>query len=316
VQAADVDQDGIEDFVDICSNTPKGIAINSAGRPLADADDDCDVDLNEFALLQNAFTGLEHVPPLVANMTGPLPCVNGVPKRDIELRVVVRARASEDAGTCVLPSADLEHFMESCLTVEVFALDTGIQQQGIACVFFDLQWASAECPLSVSEIQVEKAFSEFRSGEPAAFGADEVGGCAPTETIGVHQWIRVATVELLAPRQQCATEISLAQADTPSSLFGGGVAGNIGFEGVGNVAIRCRGALYDIDGSGQVNATDWALLAPCLDETAPFRSSCQGMDFNCDGTIDDNDRDLLETAWQRGICGGGIVLPPCQLHCQ
>ena len=316
VRAADVDQDGISDFFDLCSNTPKGIAINSAGQPLADADDDCDVDLQDFALLQIAFHSLEDPAAIVANMTGPLPCVVPAVANDIELRAVVRTRAGEDAQTCVLPSADLEHFMRGCLTVEVFALDTSVQQQGITCVFFDLWTVGAECSLAVLGIQVEKVLSEFRSGELAPFGVDEVGGCAINETIGLNTWTRVATIDLLTPLRQCRTEITLAQADTPSSLSGGGVTASIGFEDVGEIAVRCSGALYDFDGSGQINAADLSRLLPCVGQTAPFSSSCQGMDFNCDGTIDDNDRILFQSAWQKAICGGGIVLPACQLHCQ
>jgi len=316
VRAADVDQDGIEDFIDVCSNTPRDIAIDSAGQPLADADDDCDVDLTDFSWLQIGFQGPDGVPAFVANMTGPMPCVLPVVDKDIELRAVVRNAASADAETCVLPGAELKHFMRGCLSVEVFALDTSVEQQGITCVFFDLQTVGAECSLGILGIQVEKVLSELRSGEFAPFGADEIGGCAKNETIGLNTWTRVATIDLLAPFRQCTTEVTLLQADTPSSLAGGGVTGNIGFESVGGIAVRCSGALYDINGSGQINSADLSQFLLCVGQTAPFSSSCQEMDFNCDGTIDEDDRLLFESAWQRTICAGGIVLDSCQLHCE
>jgi hypothetical protein len=59
LHASDLDGDGILDGNDVCCNTPQGTAVDATGRPIGDLDQDCDVDLLDFALL-------------AANLTGPL----------------------------------------------------------------------------------------------------------------------------------------------------------------------------------------------------------------------------------------------------
>ena len=49
--AADSDQDGVEDDLDVCCDTPSGIAVDEDGRPISDFDDDCDGDLDDYLLL-------------------------------------------------------------------------------------------------------------------------------------------------------------------------------------------------------------------------------------------------------------------------
>jgi len=53
----DTDGDGVADLDDVCCNTPPGRVVDDRGRPLGDLDVDCDVDLDDFALLQGNFTG-------------------------------------------------------------------------------------------------------------------------------------------------------------------------------------------------------------------------------------------------------------------
>ncbi len=53
----DIDSDGIEDSIDVCCDTPEGAPVDAVGRPLGDIDGDCDVDLADFELLQQSFTG-------------------------------------------------------------------------------------------------------------------------------------------------------------------------------------------------------------------------------------------------------------------
>lgn len=55
--AADLDGDGVPDGNDVCCNTPAGVAVDAAGRPLGDLDFDCDVDLADFAIFALNITG-------------------------------------------------------------------------------------------------------------------------------------------------------------------------------------------------------------------------------------------------------------------
>ncbi len=56
-RAADLDGDGVLDGVDVCCNTPAGVTVDAVGRPIADLDQDCDVDLADFALFAADLTG-------------------------------------------------------------------------------------------------------------------------------------------------------------------------------------------------------------------------------------------------------------------
>lgn len=55
--AVDTDGDGVDDVVDVCCNTPGGIAVDPRGRPIGDFDLDCDVDTLDFAEFQINLTG-------------------------------------------------------------------------------------------------------------------------------------------------------------------------------------------------------------------------------------------------------------------
>ena len=55
--AWDSDGDGVDDSIDVCCNTPFGTPVDEEGRPVGDIDQDCDVDLEDCALLQASFTG-------------------------------------------------------------------------------------------------------------------------------------------------------------------------------------------------------------------------------------------------------------------
>lgn len=55
--AVDTDGDGVDDVIDVCCNTPGGIAVDALGRPIGDFDSDCDVDTLDFAEFQINVTG-------------------------------------------------------------------------------------------------------------------------------------------------------------------------------------------------------------------------------------------------------------------
>jgi len=65
VWAVDVDGDAVDDAIDVCHNTPLGTAVDAAGRPKGDVDQDCDTDLYDFALFQQGMTGPLAPLPLV-----------------------------------------------------------------------------------------------------------------------------------------------------------------------------------------------------------------------------------------------------------
>ena len=61
--AGDVDGDGVDDASDVCDNTPPGTAVDAEGRPLGDIHQDCDTDLDDYALFVAGFTGPLPGPP-------------------------------------------------------------------------------------------------------------------------------------------------------------------------------------------------------------------------------------------------------------
>jgi len=53
----DIDNDGVPNGLDVCGETPLGVAVDSEGRPFADLTHDCIVDLRDFAIFQNSMIG-------------------------------------------------------------------------------------------------------------------------------------------------------------------------------------------------------------------------------------------------------------------
>ena len=315
----DIDADGVQDAVDVCSNTPPGITVDGEGRPLADLDDDCDVDLSDFGVLQINFTGLDDAALLQANLTGPLPCVAGIPDKDIQLRHVLRDQASGNTTACRLPTSEADYLQGSCFLMEIYAVDTREEPAGISCVFFDVDLGDTDCPLAGTGIVVSDTFPDFQSGSFVSPGwADEVGGCTLDAGVGVGEWVLIATIDVVAPQAACCTAVSLEEAETDSSLVGGGITAELGFGASSDVNILCPGVIYDLwpsGGNGFIDAGDRSVLIPCIGETAPFSEECSQTDWNCDGLINDNDKAFFDTAWQKGICAGGIEIPACQLNC-
>lgn len=76
--APDLDGDGVLDPLDECSNTPSGVLVNAAGRPLGDLDGDCDADLADFDLFSQSVTG--PLPPWIVEV-----CDDGADNDDDQL---------------------------------------------------------------------------------------------------------------------------------------------------------------------------------------------------------------------------------------
>ena len=53
----DIDDDGIPNVTDVCDFTPPDIPVDDQGRPRADLNLDCVVDLLDFAVFQNSMFG-------------------------------------------------------------------------------------------------------------------------------------------------------------------------------------------------------------------------------------------------------------------
>ena len=53
----DIDGDGVPNVIDVCDDTPQGIPVDDQGRPRADLNLDCQVDLHDYAIFQNSMIG-------------------------------------------------------------------------------------------------------------------------------------------------------------------------------------------------------------------------------------------------------------------
>jgi len=53
----DEDDDGVIGCDDLCPDAPAPGGVDADGRPLGDFDEDCDVDLFDFVIMQLNFTG-------------------------------------------------------------------------------------------------------------------------------------------------------------------------------------------------------------------------------------------------------------------
>jgi hypothetical protein len=53
----DIDGDGVPNVPDVCDFTPPGVPVDDQGRPRADLNLDCEVDLRDFAIFQNSMIG-------------------------------------------------------------------------------------------------------------------------------------------------------------------------------------------------------------------------------------------------------------------
>jgi len=77
-ECLDTDADGVPDSLDVCCDTPEGLTVDDEGRPKGDIDDDCDVDLGDYALFVANLTGFKELEGLCPTSCVGVDCMGGV----------------------------------------------------------------------------------------------------------------------------------------------------------------------------------------------------------------------------------------------
>jgi hypothetical protein len=235
----------------------------------------------------------------------------------------------------------------SCYNLEVWCIDGSNQQSGLACVFntvfqnTDLGHPGAGCPNAIEDndndgdlgISVNsKDFPHFQNG--VIFDKDQfvldLGGCANEPGVGVEEWVKVATIEMAASQKECKfsngfpafAQLEPASDSKGSSLWGKQDKKTPTYPKKDPLFydVICWGNIYEHDGNcqDQINAGDWAMFAPCwLDKTDGNEASsklCAEFDYDFNNLVDPGDFSVFATAWQKDVCGGGVIVPCAQLH--
>ncbi len=315
---ADEDGDGVPDGCDPCLGDPTN---DADGDGICGANDNCPNDANA----DQADGDGDGVGDVCDDC--PFDPVRSVgPCSDVLVRCVLRTESSgmtETAGLD-LPPEGTEHLEGGCMVIEIWAMDVSNDQAGLSCVFVDMDYGDALCPLTATSVDFNGLFDQFTSGAitnapPDAANIDELGGCTLTPGAGVGKWALVATVNLNAPDAgPCTTQAALADASTDSSLWGLGITDLLDLDGVCSASILDQGVVYNLDaatsGDSFVGPGDFSFFAPCWMATAPL-GDCEVADFDCDTVVGPGDLSFFATAWLRDVADPAVIVPACQLHC-
>jgi hypothetical protein len=226
---------------------------------------------------------------------------------------------------------------DSCFNAEIYCVDGSKEQLGLGCVFVDLDIGDDECPAAIEDangngdesaiIVNSKLFPHFQDGVniDKSYTVQDVGGCVNTGGVGVDSWAKLATIKMRAPKMECKGFAALDTALKASSLFGGQDKKDPTFpkKDPKPFDVLCWGSIFELDGDEcgtQINAGDWGMFASCWltkDEPGnqPGSNLCADADFDLDGFVGPGDFNAFATAWQKQVCGGGIMVPAEQMHC-
>ncbi len=247
---------------------------------------------------------------------------NGIPDEcegaDIVFELVIRATDSGLDVASTLPESDLSVERSDTFFVEVWTSDRGVVNTGLEEAYVDVTFDAAV--VQVLSIDHRPPFKGSIGGSVDNVGGTitDLGGIDVSASgAGVEpQWARLAVVQLDAVGCPAAIVFWQAQSGLDVVAVGRGVIAPQTIDygaGLLSVLVDC---IYDLDGSGFVNAGDSGLFAGCwLTGTGDpgFDPAC---DFDCSGFVDAADAGWFAAAWLHDcdvITEGD--LPACH-HCQ
>lgn len=217
-------------------------------------------------------------------------------------------------------------YQSACFTVQVFVADASVAQDGVTCAYVNLEPGTAGCPLSVLDVRIDAAFSQFSNfivehggdaGVPDSDRVLDMGGCTVLHGVGDGQWVKLGEVDVVAPQDSCSAATDLLTSSFTLCSNWGQAAGVCNHDSACSspaVDIDCWGSLYDHDGDiGFVGSGDTSLFATCwLEDAVP---GCEAFDYDQSGQVNAGDLSFKATADQHLVCAGGIAIPFAKLTC-
>jgi hypothetical protein len=211
-------------------------------------------------------------------------------------------------------------FEDQCFHIEIWVVDTTHQKQGITCAYVDVDLGEAGCPLVVDGWTIAGDFPDNHRGYLDPTKAEsrvlDLGGCTVEKGVGTDGYVLLATIDVVAPQIACMdADVVVAQsAMTASSIWGKGkayAAPDLGAS-VGDIDVECWGNLYEHSDNIYINAGDLSMFATAWPPEGTYDPE---YDYDCDGVVGPGDLAYAATAWLKDVCGGGILIPDCQINC-